>query len=156
MLNDSPWAQHVGSAPDVLVYFATAQPIELAQAEANRRYHTKPAELDADYTNYLKQHRADSFILAIPYASLSGLGSASDDRKLQDETVMKAGHQTYHFAGYFPPTPRDPVLRLVFPRKVQVSDKSVVFELYLPGIPLPRRDVEFTLKDMVYHGKLEM
>jgi hypothetical protein len=58
--------------------------------------------------------------------------------------------------GHFPPTPSDPVLRLVFPREVQASDKRIVFRLYLPGLDFPDREVEFAVKDLIYHGKLAM
>jgi hypothetical protein len=58
--------------------------------------------------------------------------------------------------GHFPPADTDPVLRLVFPRVVKSTDKSVTFQLYLPGIPFPEREVEFRVKDLMYHGKLEM
>ena len=54
------------------------------------------------------------------------------------------------------PTPSDPVLRLIFPREVRTSDKSVLFRLYLPGINFPERDTEFRVKDLMYQGKLEM
>ena len=56
--------------------------------------------------------------------------------------------------GYFPPMRSDPVLRLVFPREVQPTDKTVVFRLYLAGISFPEREVQFRLKDLMYHGKL--
>ena len=39
---------------------------------------------------------------------------------------------------------------------VKSSDKSVEFQLYLPGLPFPERQVEFRVKDLTYHGKLAM
>jgi hypothetical protein len=48
------------------------------------------------------------------------------------------------------------VLRLVFPRVVEPADKSIVFRLYLPGLSFPERELEFRVKDLLYHGKLEM
>jgi hypothetical protein len=69
---------------------------------------------------------------------------------------MLAGRKTWQLVGHFPPSPSDPVLRLVFPREVQPTDKSVLFRLYLPGISFPEREVEFRTKDLMYHGKLEM
>jgi hypothetical protein len=39
---------------------------------------------------------------------------------------------------------------------VTAADKSVIFELYLPGVPIPYRSAEFKLRDMVMNGKLEI
>jgi hypothetical protein len=58
--------------------------------------------------------------------------------------------------GHFPPTATDPVLRLVFPREVEASDKAVVFRLYLPGVEFPDREVQFRINELMYHGKLAM
>lgn len=69
---------------------------------------------------------------------------------------MRIGRKTWPIVGYFPPTPSDPVLRLVFPRAVRPSDKRVVFRLYLPGVDFPDREAEFIVKDLIYHGALEM
>ena len=95
-------------------------------------------------------------MLAIPYATLSGLGKAEEERKMENESAMLIGGKSYKIMGYFPPTPSDPVLRLVFPREVHLSDKRVVFRLYVPGVDFPEREVEFIVKDMIYHGKLAM
>ena len=48
------------------------------------------------------------------------------------------------------------VLRLIFPRAVKPTDKTVVFRLYLGGLKFPEREVEFRVKDLTYQGKLEM
>jgi hypothetical protein len=58
--------------------------------------------------------------------------------------------------GSFPPSESDPFLRLAFPRQVELSDKTLTFDLYLPGVPAPFRSAEFSLKDMVVAGKLEL
>ena len=68
---------------------------------------------------------------------------------------MKVGRKKYKMLGHFPPIPSDPYLRLVFPRVVTESDKSVIFELYLPGNG-PYHDAEFRVREMIYQGKLEM
>ena len=49
-----------------------------------------------------------------------------------------------------------PYLRLAFPRQVELNDKKLYFDLYIPGVPSPFRSAEFTLKDMVVAGKLEL
>jgi hypothetical protein len=69
---------------------------------------------------------------------------------------MIIGKKTYKIVGHFPPTKDDPVLRLVFPREAESTDKNVIFHLYLPGVPFPERELEFRVKDLIYHGKLSM
>jgi hypothetical protein len=66
------------------------------------------------------------------------------------------GRKKFKMTGNFPPTERDPYLRIAFPREVQASDKTVTFELYVPGATPPYRSVEFKVKDMMVNGKLEM
>ena len=75
---------------------------------------------------------------------------------MEEQTRMVIGRKTYKIVGHFPPTQADPVLRLVFPRVAQPTDKSVMFRLYLPGLPFPDRETEFRIKDLLYHGKLAM
>ena len=84
------------------------------------------------------------------------LEKAEELRKMEAESVMLVGRKTYKIIGHFPPTPSDPVLRLVFSREVQPADKKVVFRLYVPGVDFPEREVEFQVKELLYHGKLEM
>ena len=154
--SNSPWAQTVGPSPGVLVYLATAAPIEQAEAEARLRTRNPLREPDPDYLDFLREYRDRNLVLAIPYATLAGLGKGEEERKMEEESRMIVGRKEYKIVGHFPPTPSDPVLRLVFPREVRPSDKSVVFQLYLPGIDFPDRTVEFRVKDLTYRGKLEM
>ncbi len=156
MRTNSPWAQGIGPDPAVLVYLATAAPIEEAEGERRLRAKNTLHEPDPDYLSFLSDNRENCFVLAIPYASLTKLGKAEEDRKLEEESVMIIGRKSYHIIGHFPPTPSDPVLRLVFPRKVEPTDKRVVFRVYLPGIDFPDREAEFAVKDLMYHGKLAM
>jgi hypothetical protein len=156
MRHNSPWAQPAGQTLPVLVYLATAAPIEEAETEARVRTKNHLHDLDPDYSYFITQHREDHFVLAIPYTNLSGLGKAEETKKMEEESVMMIGRKSHPIDGYFPPTPSDPVLRLVFPRVVKPTDKSVLFRLYLPGIDFPDREVEFRVKELMYHGKLEM
>jgi len=159
MRRDSPWAQTVAPDPAVIVYLATAAPVEMAEAELRLRMKkstSKLAEPDPDYTDYLRDHRESQFVLAIAYPTLKGMGKAEESQRMEEESVMVIGRKTYHFVGHFPPTPSDPVLRLIFNREVKGTDKSVVFRLYLPGLNFPERDVEFRVRDLVFQGKLEM
>jgi hypothetical protein len=69
---------------------------------------------------------------------------------------MVIGRKSFKMIGHFPPSEMDPVLRLIFPREAEATDKTVVFRLYLPGMPFPNREVEFRVKDLLYHEKLAM
>jgi hypothetical protein len=153
--SNSPWAQIIGPEPGVLVYFATAAPIEEAEGELRLRTKNALREPDPDYLTYLSENREKHFVLAIPYDK-GVLEKAEESRKMEAESVMVIGRKTYKIIGHFPPTPSDPVLRLVFPREVQPADKKVVFRLYLPGMTFPEREAEFEVKELLYHGKLEM
>jgi len=75
---------------------------------------------------------------------------------MEEESVMRVGRKKFKMTGHFPPSPSDPYLRMAFPRQVTVNDKAVSFELYLPGVAIPFRAIEFTLKDMLVRGKLEL
>ena len=152
----SPWAQDVGPAPPVLVYFATASPIENAERELRLRGRKPQPEPDPDYSGFLNDNRANAFVLAIPYPRPIRFGTAEDQSRMEEENEMVVDRKSYRILGHFPPTPGDPVLRLVFPRQVDPQKKNVVFRLFLPGMPFPEREVEFRPRDLMYHGKLEM
>jgi len=152
---NSPWAQTVLPNPAVLVYLATAAPIEEAEVELRARGKNASAP-DADYLTFLSSHRDEYFVLAIPYANSDRIGKPEDEKRMVEETVMLVGRKQVKIAGHFPPVAGDPVLRLVFPREVHASDKRVVFRLYLPGIQFPDREVVFQVKDLIYHGELAM
>jgi hypothetical protein len=156
LLGNSPWAQTTGPSPDMLVYLATARPIEDAEDELRLRKKDPLPEPDPDYASYLSQNREKSIVLAIPYPTRGGLGKAEEIHSLEEESVMIVGNKTFKIVGYFPPMRTDPVLRLVFPREVRPTDKTVVFRLYLAGISFPEREVQFRVKDLMYHGNLAM
>jgi hypothetical protein len=153
---DSPWAQSVGPDPKVLVYLATAAPIEDAEEEARLRTRNPLAEPDPDYLDYLRENGEKQFVLAIPEVTQRGLQEGGEEKAMVEQTEMVIGRKTYKIIGHFPPTEADPVLRLVFPREAQSTDKSILFRLYLPGVTFPNREAEFRVKDLVYHGKLAM
>ena len=157
MLIASPWTQTLGPAPEVLAWFATAAPIEEAETEARLQKRGPLRQPDPDYLNYIADNRERVFVLAIGYPSLSGLGRETDSWKMvEKETAMRVGSKSYKAEGLFPPEPSDPVLRLIFPRTVKATDKSVRFQLYLPGLAFPERDAEFQVRDLSYRGKLAM
>jgi len=153
---NSPWVQAVGNDPTVVVFLATAAPIEQAENELRRRSKGALRGPDPEYAGFLQENRGKVFVLAISWPRPQELGTVADRKRMEDESVMEIGRKQYHMAGHFLPTPADPVLRLVFPREVKPTDKTVTIRLYLPGINFPEREVQFWTKDLVYHGKLEM
>ena len=74
MRSHSPWAQVMGPAPTVLLYLATASPIEEAESELRVRSKGLMREVDPDFAAYITQHRNQNLVLAIPYGSLVKLG----------------------------------------------------------------------------------
>jgi hypothetical protein len=154
--SDSPWAQTVGPEPKVLVYLATAAPIEEAEEEARLRTRDPLRDPDPDYLDYLRQNREQSFVLALPNVKASELAKPDEEKAMEENTHMVIGRKSYQIVGHFPPTPADPVLRLIFPRVAESADKTILFRLYVPGLPFPNREAEFRVKDLIYHGKLAM
>lgn len=155
MLHASPWAELAGPSPEVLMTLATAAPIQAAEDEQRLRA-KHPPQLDPDYAGFVTQNRGESLVLAVSYGLPVLFGTKEDRHRMEDECEMLIGRKSYKLIGHFPPTSDDPVLRLVFPRAAKLTDKSVTFRLYLPGMAFPEREVEFRVKDLVYRGKLEL
>ena len=156
---NSPWAHEVGQIAPVTVFLATALPVEHAESELRLRFKKGKGALpepDPDYVEYLRDHRSEAFVLGVVYAPFTGFGKAGEDKRLEEESVLLVAKKEYRILGYFPPTPSDPVLRLIFPRVVKASDKQIVFRLYLPGLNFPERETAFAVKDLIYQGKFEM
>jgi hypothetical protein len=165
LLTDSPWAQMAGgpgqSALPVNVRLTTASPIEQAEREQVRRIalRSKPGPKESGPTEYglwLEDNRATSIVLSIRMTTNQGMLDDREVRRMEEESVMRIGKRAIKMSGHFPPSQTDPFLRIAFPREVQLSDKLVTFDLYLPGVSAPFRTVEFNLKDMVVKGKLEI
>jgi hypothetical protein len=165
MLNDSPWAQGAaahGIVPQagVETYLSSALPMQEAEAESRRRRQIRNRQAEpletTEYREFLKQKNGESIVLTIRVPDSNSLADGKEARRMEEESVMKIGRKKYKMTGHFPPAPDDPFLRLVFPRVVGPKDKIVEFDLYLPGVTEPYRTVEYAIKDMMYHGKLEM
>jgi len=155
ILTDSPWAQTLGPTT-LVVYLATAAPVEAAETEERRRGNSIVVQPDFDYTDYVRQHREEIIAVGIPYSPKGSFGTPEQEMQMESESVMRVGRKSYKMLGHFPPTQSDPVLRLIFPRRVEPSDKTIFFRLYLPGISFPEREVEFKVKDLMVKGKLEL
>jgi hypothetical protein len=165
LLNDSPWAraaltQGIVGQPGIQTYLASALPVQQAEAELSRRRRIRnrpagPVETD-DYLEFLKQHQGESIVLTVFFPDPIQLAAAKELKRMEEECIMKIGRKKYKMTGHFPPTSDDPYLRLVFPRQLGPKDKSVEFDLYLPGAPDPYRIAEYVIKELMYKGKLEI
>ena len=149
ILSDSPWAQTIDGAT---MFLATALPLREAEQERARRR----LLADPDFNDFLKEDGGKHIVLAIAIPNLNSLADAREAKRMEEESVLKVGKKKYKMTGHFPPTPSDPYLRMVFPRQAGPNDKSLVFELYIPGAELTYRLVEFRLKELMYRGKVEM
>jgi hypothetical protein len=165
LLTNSPWAQPVDgpgpNAPAVEVYLATAGPMQLAEKERDRRIAVRrkpgtPIPENAEYRLWMEDNHATQIVLAVRIQNNKGFLDEREVKRMEEESTMRAGKKKIKLTGTFPPSEGDPYLRLAFPRQVDLSDKSLIFELYLPGVPSPFRNAEFKLKDMLVNGKLEL
>jgi hypothetical protein len=169
LLTDSPWAEMVGgpgkaNASPVEVYLATAAPIALAETERDlREKRRRPANAQPvedpfaeEYQAWLEDNRTSQIIVAVRAGRNPAFSDQHEVHQMEEESIMRVGRKKLKMTGYFPPSASDPYLRMAFPRQVTVNDKTVSFELYLPGVPIPFRAVVFTLSNMLFRGKLEM
>lgn len=164
MLTDSPWAQTTtfreGSpAP---IYLASAKPMREAEAELLRRFTLKIGAANMpdsasrrEYEDFLAENDGKVVVIAIRNINLKILAEAEEGKRMEEESYMKVGKKKIKLSGHFPPTPADPVLRLIFPRPAELG-KEIQFELYMAGFTGPYRSAIFKLKDLVYKGKTEL
>jgi len=160
LLSNSPWAQAVEGplkeAP-VVVYVATARPAREAEEELRRRgMRSAPAEDRAagdEYREFMRRNAGKVIVLAVRLPPMRILEDEAELRRLEKDCVLRVGRRKYGMTGHFPPTFADPCLRLVFPREVDPADRTLRFELYLPGVPSPYRWAEFRLKQMGHRGE---
>jgi hypothetical protein len=165
LLTNSPWAlpmdAPVPEAPSIQVFLATAGPIQLAEMERDRRIEIRrkpgtPVPENTEYRLWMEDNRVTQIVLAVRIQSNKGFLDEREVKRMEEESTMRAGKKKIKMTGSFPPSESDPYLRLAFPRQVDLADKSLIFNLYLPGVPAPYRDAEFKLKDMLVNGKLEL
>jgi hypothetical protein len=151
----------VPNAPLIQVFLATAGPLQLAEKERDRRIEARrkpgtPAPENTEYQLWMEDNRAMQIVLAVRIQNNKGFLDEREVKRMEEESIMHAGKKKIKLTGSFPPSDSDPYLRLAFPRQVELGDKSLMFDLYLPGVPAPYRNLEFKLKDMVSNGKLEL
>ena len=169
LFTDSPWAQMAepsvkdSHGAPVQVYIATAGPMREGEKERERRYIRKgngpsreESPMDTEYRLWLEDNMAKQIVVAVRIFRSKDFDDGAQTKRMEDDTLMRVGRKKFKMTGNFPPTQRDPYLRIAFPREVQATDKSVTFELYVPGATPPYRTVEFKVKDMIVNGKLEL
>jgi hypothetical protein len=157
LLTDSPWGQIVeagprSQGPRLAVYVATADPV--MQAEDRLRAARKQPTADPsweDYREYILAEHGKLIVVAVRLPNPDQFSDAAEGRQMEQESVLKIGKRRYKIAGHFPPSSSDPYVRLAFPRDVRPGDRSLVFELYIPGVSY--RAAEFKISDMTYRGK---
>ena len=170
LLTESPWAQ---SAPDtrlgntlpgppVVIYLSSALPMRQAEEEIiRRRFKQKPDvyaaihEAREEYLAFLNENAGKVIVVAVPLDA-NALADASETKRMEAESILRIGKRKWKATGHFPPTPADPVLRLIFPREVPDGAKEITVEVYLPSLPSPYRNAQFRLKDLMLRGQPEL
>src|SRR5207249_2032911 len=123
-----PWAR-AATAEGVLrvagvrTFLASALPIREALAEAGRRGVIAQSPEAEEFHEFLKQQGGESIVLAVSFPDINQLADGKEEKRMEEESILKVGRKKYKMKGHFPPTPSDPYLRLVFPRAVGPADK---------------------------------
>ncbi|MBK9167102.1 MAG: hypothetical protein IPM24_06505 [Bryobacterales bacterium] len=160
ILSDSPWArgasaEGVARYPDAATFLATAAPVRAAEEERRRRRGQERDDPD-DFPEFLRSKGDQFIVLAVRVTNPVAFADSVETTDMEKECVLRVGRRKYPLAGHFPPLPSDPYLRLVFPREIRAGDKSLNFQIYVPGLTGPYREVEYPLKDLLYKGKPEL
>ncbi|BDC48653.1 hypothetical protein F183_A09690 [Bryobacterales bacterium F-183] len=154
IFEDSPWSRTLRSRGEpIQVHLASSLPMR--QAEQRQRVMSKrPGANSATFDDYMALVEEGKYIvLAIRLKDTESLSDGVLVSRMQKDSRMRADKKSFDLVTYFPPSPGDPYLRLVFPRIPVV--KSVDFTFVIPGATDPYRQVSFFAKDMMYRGKLE-
>ena len=170
LLNDSPWAQTVGDVgratrlpgPPVLMYLASATPMRQAEEELIRRRYKQQPDLHAaivdareEYKAYLAEQAGKVIVVAIPLAA-HALSDVGETKRMESESLLRVGKRKVKSTGHFPPTPADPLLRLIFPKDIPEGTREFTVEIYLPSIPGPYRSATFRVRDLMYRGQPDL
>ncbi len=156
LLHESPWAKTEGEAH---IYLASAWPVWQAELELRRRNAgTSTFEDDSvgEYFQFLEDHRDRYFVLAVHIPYPQYLAPEKDTRAMENKSVLVIGKKKYKMIGHFPPTADDRYLRMIFPRVVSPDDEEFLFDLYVPGVPLPFRRLIYYPERLTFNGELEM
>ncbi len=164
---DSPWARMTTAAgknalgPPVAVYIASAGPAGQAERERERRLQLRRKQstdtLAEEYHAWFEQYRPTEVILAIRVGNSAAFSDAAEIRRMEEGCWMRTPRGRVKVTAHFPPSSRDPYLRVAFPRSyVNAEEKTLGFDLYLPGVTGPIREVQFSLKDIMVDGKPDL
>src|SRR5581483_11503863 len=89
MRRSSPWVQTSNSQdPPIYAYLATAAPIQEAESEVVRRNPGKYGGPDHDYAEFLKMNQGKVVVLAIPWRYPDKFGTAAEQKRMVDGSVM--------------------------------------------------------------------
>lgn len=154
LMSDSPWAQ----SSDVRVYIASAEPVRRAELLWRERLKGDLGpearfEQDDDYEDFLRQHPEEHLIIGVHLPNALYAPTPREVAEMEKKSRIKLDKRKYSMLAFFPPTPGDPVLRMVFPRKFAGDEKKLTLELYLPGLNLPYRNFEFPIRLLEWKGK---
>ena len=155
LLEHSPWGT-VSTATmgrPLPIHLASAEPaIEAENRERlARRYRTDPGPSFEEYQIMLREGHV--IVLAVLIPDPQAMSDAVESQSLERDSLLHIGKRQYKTITSFPPGSGDPYLRYVFPRDVKPGDKSLFFDIYIPGVTYPQRHIEFVLKDLIYRGK---
>ena len=156
LLNDSPLAAKTSGG--ITAYLSSALPAQQAEEQLlkkKRRGEEDAGRLPEDYLDYREQSKGKVIILALALKNWNGLSEVGESERMEKDTVLIAGGKRIRMEGHFPPTPSDPYLRLIFPRDVKPNQKTLRFEVYIPGDLSPFQEIEFDLRRMLYRSKPE-
>ena len=157
LMSGSPWGALASPTNMVPVFLASARPLREAEAELFLRLERKGEVkvVEDDYHTYITQNPGKDIVVAARVALNAHFADAREIKTMEKECFIRVGKQKMRSIGYFPPTPSDPYLRILFPRISLAGVKVLSIGLYLPGVHKPFQDVEFPVKDLIDHGKLE-
>ena len=140
--------------------------MDAAELERRRRSVRKPngsekgRSLDDVYQEYrawLGENRETQIVVAVAaVGDRRAFENADEMQQVEEHSIMRIGRKMIQISGHFPPSFTDPYLRLAFPRPTEVDSKTIKIELYVPGVPEPFREAEFSVKEMTLNGKLDM
>jgi hypothetical protein len=168
---NSPWAQMAvpsskdSSVSGVPAYLATADLVQKAFAERARRAGLRahldpkaPAEpLQEEFAAWFAENQTGHIIVAVRVGNNKAFLSESETRHLEQNCTMDLARVKTKSSSYFPPTNSNPNLYIAFPRpQGEPADGNLTFSLYLPGVSLPARTLQFKIKDLLVDGKTEM
>lgn len=158
LLTTSPWSSGSPVAMSAVpIFLASARPMREAEEQLFLRQE-RQGEVRADeddYHTYITQNPGKHIVVAARVEPNAQFADAKEIKTMEKECFIRVGKRKIRSVGYFPPTPSDPYLRILFPRVPLDGLKILSVGLYLPGVRKPFEDAEFLVKDLKDRGKLE-